>query len=49
MVFHSEAVRALAFPPDGSLLASGSNDGTVQLRTPVFRPSSGPVLRRRCT
>src|SRR5262249_53526423 len=45
---HNDNVRALAFSPDGKLLASGSDDGTIVLWKPASRPDdSGPAARTR--
>jgi WD40 repeat protein len=39
---HTAPVRDLAFAPDGSALATGSEDGTVRL----YDPKSGRELAR---
>ncbi|MHC1592864.1 MAG: WD40 repeat domain-containing protein, partial [Methermicoccaceae archaeon] len=47
---HSDTVRSVAFSPDGKLVASGSNDGTVKLWNVSTRgyvatlEFNGPVL-----
>jgi WD40 repeat protein len=38
---HTKVVRSVTFSPDGSLLASASDDGTVK----VWRPLPGPAVR----
>jgi WD40 repeat protein len=51
---HGDVVRALAFSPDGNMLASGSEDGTVLVwdvsvpvrRRPVARPRTSKELDR---
>ena len=47
---HDDWVHAVALSPDGSLLASGSADGTVKLwRPPEGRPKAPPTVRPRAT
>src|SRR5262249_49633389 len=42
---HTRDVRAIAFSPDGRLLASGSDDGTVRLWDIVRRQPLGEPLK----
>ncbi|GLY77066.1 WD40 repeat domain-containing protein [Actinoallomurus iriomotensis] len=37
---HAKPVRAVAFSPDGRLLATGSHDGTVRL----WNPATGQLI-----
>jgi WD40 repeat protein len=41
---HTDQVGAVAFSPDGSLLATGSYDSTVRLWDPVSRKPAGDPL-----
>ena len=41
---HTDSVLSVAFSPDGSILASGSADGTVRLWSTAYRQQIGPPL-----